>query len=58
MWLEKVGPAQLRSALLEGKLKQNVAWSGAGVGLVSEILGAAEVVQRTVKQADDSLAAL
>jgi enoyl-[acyl-carrier protein] reductase II len=58
MWLEKVGPAQLRSALLEGKLKQNVAWSGAGVGLVSEILGAAEVVQRTVKQADDILAAL
>ncbi len=51
-WQESLGPERVRSALLEGDLGEGVAWSGAGAGLITEILGAAEVVETTVREAD------
>ena len=46
-WEAELGPAQVRAALLEGDLS-GISYCGAGVGLVSEILPAAEVVQGLV----------
>ena len=57
-WESELGPAQVRLALLEGDLKSGVAYCGAGVGLVSEIVGAAEVVRGLVEGADSILAKL
>ena len=50
-WESELGPAQVRAALLEGDLTSGVAYCGAGVGLVSEVIGAAEVVQGLVEEA-------
>ena len=57
-WQSELGPAQVRAALLEGDLVSGVAYCGAGVGLISEILGAAEVVQGLVGGADAVVASL
>ena len=51
-WESELGPAQVRAALLEGDLDSSVAYCGAGVGLVSEILGAEEVVRGLVEGVD------
>ena len=47
-WDAELGPTQIREAILDGNLDDSVAYCGAGVGLVSEIIGAAEVVQSLV----------
>lgn len=52
IWQEKMGTEQMRRAFLDGDVEEGVAWSGAGVAMISEILGAAEVVERTVQEAD------
>jgi NAD(P)H-dependent flavin oxidoreductase YrpB (nitropropane dioxygenase family) len=51
-WRENVGPEQVRDALLEGNMKEGIAWSGAGVGLISEVIGAREVVEGTIAEAN------
>ena len=50
-WESELSSPQVRAALLEGDLTGGVAYCGAGVGLVSEILGAAEVVSGLVERA-------
>lgn len=57
-WDSELGPAQVRAALLEGDVNSSVAYCGAGVGLVSEILGAEEVVRSLVRGADAIIAGL
>ena len=47
-WDAELGATQIREAILDGNLDSSVAYCGAGVGLVSEIMGAAEVVQSLV----------
>ena len=54
-WRENVGPEQVRAAFLDGDLKEGVAWCGAGVGLILEELGAAEVVEKTIQEANTLL---
>ena len=44
-WDSELGASQTREAILDGNLEDSVAYCGAGVGLISEIMGAAEVVQ-------------
>ena len=56
-WESELGPAQVRMALLEGDLS-GVAYCGAGVGLVSEIFGAEEVVRGLVEGAETIIASL
>ena len=46
-WESELGPAQIRAALLEGDLDA-IAYCGAGVGLISEIMGAEDVVRSLV----------
>lgn len=58
LWRSTLGPDVIRAALLEGDLKEGIAWSGAGVGLISEEMSVAEVIERTVKGAEALLAAL
>ena len=48
-WESELGPTQARAALLEGDLSASAAYCGAGVGLVSELLGAGEVIQSLVE---------
>ena len=55
-WETELGPGQVRAALLEWDVNSSVAYCGAGVGLVSEILGAAEVVRSLVEGADAIMA--
>ena len=50
-WEQELGARQLRDSLLNGDVSSGVAYCGAGVGLVSEILGAGEVVQSLVEGA-------
>jgi NAD(P)H-dependent flavin oxidoreductase YrpB (nitropropane dioxygenase family) len=57
-WDAELGPAQIREALLEGNLEDSVAYCGAGVGLVSEIMPAAEVVKSLVEGARNIVANL
>ena len=57
-WESEMGPARVRAALLEGDLTENVAYCGAGVGLVSEILEAAEIIRGVVEQADAIVSSL
>lgn len=52
LWQERMGTRHVRAAFLEGELEEGVAWSGAGAAIISEILSAAEVVERTVREAD------
>ena len=48
-WESELGSPQVRAALLDGDVTGGVSYCGAGVGLVSEILGAAEVVNGLVE---------
>ena len=57
-WDSELGPAQVRAALLEGEINSSVAYCGAGVGLVSEILEAAEVVRSLAEGAEAIIAKL
>ena len=50
-WDSELGPGQVRTAFLEGDLNEGVAYCGAGVGLVSEVLSAGEVVKGLVEGA-------
>jgi enoyl-[acyl-carrier protein] reductase II len=56
-WESELGPAQVRAALLEGD-PSSIAYCGAGVGLVSEISEAAEIVRGIVKGAEAIIANL
>ena len=57
-WESEMGPAQVRAALLDGDLSESVAYCGAGVGLVSEILGAEEIIRGVVEGADAIVSSL
>ena len=57
-WDSELGPPNVRAALLDGDMTSSVAYCGAGVGLVSEIVGAAEVVRSLVGEADAILGGL
>jgi enoyl-[acyl-carrier protein] reductase II len=56
-WEAELGPAQVRAAMLDGDFS-GVAYCGAGVGLVSEILGAGDIVRDLVAGAAATVAAL
>ena len=56
-WEADLGTDQVRAAIIEGDLS-GIAYCGAGVGLLSELLGAAEVVQSLVEGADAIKASL
>ena len=56
-WESELGPAQVRAALLEGD-PAGIAYCGAGVGLLSEILSAEEVIRGLVKGVEDIIASL
>jgi len=51
-WQERMGTEHVRRAFLDGDVEEGVAWSGAGAAIISEILSAAEVIERTVREAD------
>ena len=57
-WDAELGPTQVRAAILEGNLDGSVAYCGAGVGLLSEIIGAAEVIQSLVEGSRTIIASL
>ncbi|MCH8087622.1 MAG: nitronate monooxygenase [Chloroflexi bacterium] len=44
-----------RSAVLEGKIDQGKIYCGAGAGLITEIMSAADIVKTMVQQADSAL---
>lgn len=44
-----------RSALLEGKIDQGKIYCGAGAGLITEIMSAADIIKTMVQQADSAL---
>ena len=47
---ERFGLRRARAAMLEGDVEGGIAYCGAGVGLISEVLPAAEVVRRLVEE--------
>ena len=57
-WESNLGLDQARATLLEGDLESGVAYCGAGVGLVSDIMLAAEVVRSLVDEVDHILKSL
>lgn len=57
-WEASYGVAQSRAALLEGDLDSAVAYCGASAGLITEVMGAAEVVHQMTQGADALLAKL
>jgi enoyl-[acyl-carrier protein] reductase II len=56
--LKVLGSDRLRAALLQGDLEQGELPCGIAAGLVTEVLPAAEVIQRTIKQAEEMLGRL
>lgn len=50
-WGPELQYQQIRATMLEGELKEGIAYCGAGVGMVSEVVPAAEVVQSLVQGA-------
>ena len=56
-WEAELGPAQVRAALLEGD-PAGIAYCGAGVGLVSEILSVDEVMRGLVEGVSGIIASL
>ena len=56
-WESELGPAQVRAALLEGD-PAGIAYCGAGVGLVSEILSAEEVIRGLIEGVQGIIASL
>ena len=57
-WDSELGPAQVRAALLEGDLNASAAYCGAGVGLVSELMSAGDVVRGLVEGAESIIGGL
>jgi enoyl-[acyl-carrier protein] reductase II len=57
-WDGELGATQIREAILDGNLESSVAYCGAGVGLVSEIVSAAEVVQNLASGSRSIIAGL
>ena len=57
-WESELGSTQIRAALLEGDLNSGIAYCGAGVGLVSDILGAEEVIRVILEEAQALVAHL
>ena len=57
-WESDLGPAQVRAALLEGNVESSIAYCGAGVGLVTDIVSAEEVIRGLVEGAETILARL
>jgi len=47
-WEAELGMAVARSAMLEGNLEEGIAYTGAGTGLISEIVTVAEVFKELV----------
>ena len=47
-WEAELGMAMARSAMLEGNLEEGIAYTGAGTGLISEIVTVAEVFKELV----------
>ena len=58
LWEANLGLHAIRAPLLEGDLDAGPAYAGSGVGLVSEIMDAGDVVRTFVEQVDRILAAL
>ena len=50
-WDSALGPMHVRSALLDGELEDGVAYCGAGVGMISEVLDAGDVIRSIVEGA-------
>ena len=48
-WSEEMQRERVRAALLEGEVKEGIAYCGAGVGLINEVMPAAEVVRSLVE---------
>ena len=57
-WETELGADQIRSSVLEGDLSNSIAYCGAGVGLVSEILSVQEVMRGLVEDSQSILASL
>ena len=57
-WDAELGPSKVRAAILDGDLEGSIAYCGAGVGLVSEIMSAGDVVDGLVQGANQILGAL
>lgn len=57
-WEAELGASQIRGSVLEGDLSSSIAYCGAGVGLVSEILSVQEVMQGLVEGSQSILASL
>ena len=57
-WEAELWASQIRTSLLEGDLNSSIAYCGAGVGLVSEILSVQEVVQGLLQDSQSILASL
>ena len=55
-WESELGPPQTRAALLDGDLASGVAYCGAGVGLISDIMDAEEVVKSLIAGAQEIVA--
>ncbi|MBI2872268.1 MAG: nitronate monooxygenase [Chloroflexi bacterium] len=54
-WEGALSTRNIRAGALEGRLNEGLAWCGASAGLVSDIVGAAEVMKALVKGADEAL---
>ena len=50
-WTDELGPAQVRTALIDGEIDGGIAYCGAGAGLVSDILSVEEVIKGLVERA-------
>ena len=51
-WEAHLGLQATRASLLEGDLDAGLAYAGSGVGLVSEIMDAGDVVRTFMEQAE------
>ena len=47
-WEQELGIAKARAAMMDGDLEEGIGYTGAGAGLISEILGVQEVVKELV----------
>lgn len=54
----RLSPENIRKAFLEGDLKRGIAYCGASAGLITEVLGAAQVIEGMVREAGELAAAL
>ena len=47
-WEQELGMAKARAAMMDGDLEEGIGYTGAGAGLISEILSVQEVVKEIV----------